>query len=175
MRHRLHEPKLNKIFPWLASERLELFNAYQQTQRERVERAMERLKGKGYVASFIRREAGKALFVGLYAITGSKPLTYEEFWQVPAFIELKALGMKGWEVNEARPSSVLWFDLISTDFFLEWKGKLIVGWPKPERLSRRLHGEANRAGCWSRQKTGLSTPTFNGGMPHEPTATRSKS
>ena len=54
---------------------------------------MEKLKGNGYVASFLGREAGKALFVGLYEIAGSKPLTYEESWQVPAFIELKALGM----------------------------------------------------------------------------------
>jgi hypothetical protein len=140
LRHRPQEPELNRVFPWLASERPDLFNAYQQTHRERVERMMEQLKGNGYVASFVGREAGRALFVGLYAIAASKPLTYKEFWQVPGFIELKALGMKGWELNEARPSSVLWFDLVLTDFFPEWKGKLIVSWPAPERVwCRRAH------------------------------------
>ena len=47
--------------------------------------------------------------------------------------------------------------------------------PISKRSSPHLHGEANRAGCWCRQKTEPSTPTSNGGMPHEPTATRSKS
>ena len=37
---------------------------------------MQGLVGEGHVASFIGREAGKALFVGLYAIVGSKPLTF---------------------------------------------------------------------------------------------------
>ncbi len=40
---------------------------------------------------------------------------------------------------------------------------------------RRRHGEANQAGCWYRQKTEPSVLTSNGGMPNEPTATRSKS
>jgi hypothetical protein len=40
MRHRPKEPKLNKVLPWLAAERPELFNAYQQTQNERAEQAL---------------------------------------------------------------------------------------------------------------------------------------
>ena len=51
-----------------------MFNAYQQTQTERVEGAMSRAR---YVASFIGREAGKALFIGLYAVGKSKPITRE--------------------------------------------------------------------------------------------------
>jgi pimeloyl-ACP methyl ester carboxylesterase len=43
------------------------------------------------------------------------------------------------------------------------------------RSSPRRHGEANQAGCWWRGQTEPSTPTLNGGMPPEPTATRSKS
>ena len=49
-RHRPFEPKLNKVFAWLASDRHDLFNAYQKTHGERVERAMV---GASYVASFI--------------------------------------------------------------------------------------------------------------------------
>jgi hypothetical protein len=138
LRHRPWEPELNKVLPWLAGERPGLFNAYQQIQGEKLERAMHAMEGTGYIASFIGREARKALFVGLYSIEGSHPLTHEEYWNVPANIELKSLGMHGF-ANEGR-SSCLWFDLLLTDFYADWKGKLIVGWPPPERSWwRRAH------------------------------------
>src|SRR6266550_3803732 len=35
--------------------------------------------------------------------------------------------------------------------------------------------DGKRAGCWWRERTELSTPISNGGMPREPKATRSKS
>jgi hypothetical protein len=140
LRHRPHEPELNKVLPWLAAERPDIFNAYQQTQGEKLERAMQAMTAAGFVASFIGREPGKALFVGLYSITAWKPLTYDEFWQVPAYIEMKKFGMKGWETQEAGRTSVLWFDLTLTDFYAHWKGRLIVGWPPPERSWwRRAH------------------------------------
>ncbi|MFH1891862.1 MAG: GIY-YIG nuclease family protein [Candidatus Zixiibacteriota bacterium] len=140
LRHRPREPELNKVLPWLAAERPDVFNAYQQTQGEKLERTMQAMTGTGYVASFIGREPGKALFVGLYSIAASKPLTHEEFWQVPAYIEMKAFGMKEWYTSEAGRPSVLWFDLALTDFYAHWKGKLIVGWPPPERSWwRRAH------------------------------------
>ncbi|MBI5566971.1 MAG: hypothetical protein HY870_18885 [Chloroflexi bacterium] len=76
LRHRPQEPQLNKVLPWLAAEQPDLFNAYQQTQQgNKLERVMQVMTGVGYVASFIGHEAGKALFVGLYSISGSKPLT----------------------------------------------------------------------------------------------------
>ncbi|HEV3469033.1 MAG TPA: GIY-YIG nuclease family protein [Pyrinomonadaceae bacterium] len=138
-RHRPNEPALNKALPWLAADRPDVFNAYQQTQGVRVERAMQAMTGTGYVASFIGREPGKALFVGLYSIGGAKPLNREEFWQVPAYAELKELGMRGF-ADERPQASVLWFDLTLTDFYAHWKGKLIVGWPPPERQWwRRAH------------------------------------
>lgn len=139
-RHRPHEPELNKVLPWLAAEKPDTFNAYQQTQGEKLERVMQALTGIGYVASCIGREPGKALFVGLYTIAASKPLTYEEYWKVAAYIEMKAFGLKGWDAKEAGRSSHLWFDLTPTDFYAHWKGRLIVGWPPPERSWwRRAH------------------------------------
>jgi hypothetical protein len=101
---------------------------------------MQAMTGTGYVASFIGREPGKALFVGLYSIGESKPLSREEFWQVPAYVKLKAFGMRGF-ADERATASVLWFDLtLLTDFYGRWKGKLIVGWPPPERAWwRRAH------------------------------------
>src|SRR5271154_2533521 len=107
-RHRPSEPKLNKVLPRLAAERPDIFNAYQQTQGARVEKAMT---GAGYVASFIGHEPGKALFVGLYSIGASRPLTYAEYWQVPAYIEMREkYGVKGFtDQGEAGRSTVLWF------------------------------------------------------------------
>lgn len=136
LRHRPWEPQLNKILPWLAAEKPDLFNAYQQTQGERVEAAMKRA---AYVAAFIGREPGRALFVGLYSVNGSKPITRKQFWNMPANVELKSLGMRGFTEDSSR-SSILWFDLALTDFYAPWKGKLIVGWPPPERSWwRRAH------------------------------------
>jgi hypothetical protein len=139
LRHRPNEPELNRVLPWLAAEKPDIFNAYQQTQGERVERAMQAMSGTGYIASFIGREPGKALFVGLYSIGETKPLSREEFWQVPAYAELKKFGMRGF-AEENNSGSVLWFDLTLTDFYAHWNGRLIVGWPTPERQWwRRAH------------------------------------
>lgn len=138
LRHRPSEPKLNRALPWLAADRPEMFNAYQQTQGEKVERAM---LGSSFVASFIGHRPGKALFVGLYSIGKSKPLTREEFWRVPAYIEMRnKFSMKGFTEDVNRPH-ILWFDLkLKEDFYASWRGKLVVGWPPPE-LSwwRRAH------------------------------------
>lgn len=138
LRHRPSEPELNKVLPWLAAEKPEIFNAYQQTQSEKLEKAMV---GAAYIASFIGREAGKALFVGLYSIGASHPLTFEQYWRVPAYAELKTkFGMVGPKPIEGGRSSILWFDLVPTDFYPAWKGKLIVHWPPPERSWwRRAH------------------------------------
>jgi hypothetical protein len=135
-RHRPFETELNRVLPWLAAEKPDVFNAYQQTQSEKVEKAM---LSATHIASFIGREAGKALFIGLYSIGASKPLTFDQYWRVPAHLEMKAFGMKGFSRDEGR-STILWFDLTPTDFHTDWKGKLIVRWPPPERSWwRRAH------------------------------------
>lgn len=139
MRHRPTERELNKVLPWLAAEKPDVFNAYQQTQGAKLEKAMKGLCGTGFVASFIGHAPGKALFVGLYGIGEATPLTHEQYWQVPAYVEMKAFGMKGFRAQDSR-GAILWFDLALADFYAEWKGKLIVGWPGGERTWwRRAH------------------------------------
>lgn len=132
MRHRPKEERLAKVIGWLAVERPELFNAYQQTQGERVERAMQALIGRGYVASFIAHGSGRALFIGLYKIGKTTPLSFKEYWEVPAYQELKQFDMVGFQPEHER-NQVLWFDMPHSGHFSEWKGKLIVSWPGPER------------------------------------------
>jgi len=127
MRHRPTEQELRKVLPWLAAEKPEIFNAYQQTQSERAEQALTRAK---YLASFIGHEAGKAIFVGLYKVGKITPLTFAQYWEIPAYNEMKAMGHRGFSGNRSR---ILWFDLSLLKFYSEWKGKLIIRWPPPER------------------------------------------
>jgi hypothetical protein len=134
-RHRPFEPELRKVLPLLAADNPDLFNAYQQTHGEKVEKAMIKAE---YIASFIGHEPRKALFIGLYKIGKTRRLTQAQYWQVPAYVELKKLGMRGF-LTGSRPSC-LWFDLKLTDFYSSWKGKLVVNWPPPERSWwRRAH------------------------------------
>lgn len=139
MRHRPFERDLARVLPWLAAEKPEVFNAYQQTQGEKLEKSMKGLEGVGHVASFIGHEAGRALFVGLYEIASSRPMTMDQYWQVPAYREMKAFGMRGFTADDGR-ASILWFDLTVMDSYADWKGKLVIGWPPPERSWwRRSH------------------------------------
>jgi len=69
----------------------------------------------------------------------AKPMTYKACSKLPVTVELTALGMRGFSGENVRPT-ILWFDLAPTDFYADWKGKLIVGWPPPERSWwRRAH------------------------------------
>ena len=127
MRHRPTEPEMRKVLPWLAAERPELYNAYQQTQGPRAEKALTKAK---YLASFIGHASGKALFIGLYRRGVSKAITYDQYWRIPAHRELRTFGMRGFDGG--RPS-ILLFGLERTDLYAQWSGKLITQWPAPER------------------------------------------
>lgn len=129
LRHRPPHPILKALLPSFAMERPELFNAYQQTQRPRVEAAM---KKAAYVASFLGNNAGEALFVGLYAVGDHRPMTEKQFWAVPEYKELEPVGLAGFFASPERPL-ILWFDLQLTEFYANWKGKLVLDWPGKER------------------------------------------
>jgi hypothetical protein len=129
LRHRPWEAALNDVLPWLAAGRPTLYNAFQQHHSQKVEQAVTHAK---YVASFIRHEPGQALFVGIYAQNGSQLIDYRQFWQIRANIELRKLGMHGLTKEDPRSKS-RWFDLVLTDIYATWKGKLIVKWPPLDR------------------------------------------
>jgi hypothetical protein len=123
-RHSPKEPRLRKVLPWLAGEKPELFNAYQQTQSLSAEKACMRAK---FVASFIGVDAGKALFAGLYRVEGWETLTYEQYWKKPANIVLHdEYGMEG--SSGDRPIT-LWFNLVLDEsFYGSWRGRMVIGW-----------------------------------------------
>lgn len=135
LRHRPIEPELRRKLPWLAAERPEVFNAYQQQQGEQLEKVMAQLAGTGFVASFIGHEPARALYVGLYAIARALPATPAHLDKRSAIQELAKLGSRI-DVSARR----LWFDLDKTDVYQHWVGKLIIDWPPPERSWwRRAH------------------------------------
>jgi len=138
LRHRPPEALLNRWLPSLAAEHPDVFNAYQQTQGPRVERAMHGLIGQGYVASFIAHGGDRALFIGLYRIAGSRPMSYKEFWAHPAHQQMRTLGFIGYA--DKRIPSVNWFDLQPDEALKDWKGKLIIQWTPPaQSWMRRAH------------------------------------
>jgi len=129
LRHRPKEPKLRKRLAHLAIERPELFNAYQQSQPPKVEKAFSRAK---YIASFAGLEAGEAIFAGFYKIRGSKLVTRTEYWSKAVNIELRdQYGMVGFNSKDRR--NTLWFDLVlQKGFYNSWRGRLSVDWPGRE-------------------------------------------
>lgn len=131
LRHSPKEGKLKKALQRLAAHTPELFNAYQQTQTEQVERKMKGDRAR-YVAGFIGHEPGKAMFVGLYSIAGKKEIGPKEYWQIPENVKLQKYGVEGL-TQESPRSSILWFDLELTDFYSHLARKLIVRWPGGER------------------------------------------
>lgn len=122
MRHRPTELALRKVLPWLAAEKPNVFNAYQQAQNPDAEKAL--LKAD-FVASFIAQEGDKALFVGLYRRGASRRITNRQFWAIPEVAEMKPFGIRG----PRGQSTCLWFDLHPLDHYQEWKGRLVVKWP----------------------------------------------
>lgn len=126
MRHRPTEIELRAVLPWLAVERHVVYNAYQSNHGEVVEKALAKAC---YLASFIGHEAGRALFVGVYAVAGYQVLPARRFWSLPGNPELRELGTKG--PKDGRDS--FWFDLQPTPHMADWKGKLVIDWTGIER------------------------------------------
>lgn len=125
MRHSPTERQLRKAMPWLAQERPEVYNAYQQTQPPKVALAMQNAT---HIASFIGNAPGRALYVGLYKRGESKTLNHEAYWADPLLLDLNEFGHVG--LTDAQDSCI-WVDLTKTDFYSDWMGRLVIRWPEP--------------------------------------------
>ena len=126
LRHRPQNSEFRRRLPWLAAERPDVYNSYQQTQSPKCEEQMRRAS---HVASFIGHTAGQAVFVGLYRVEGIRELNHKQFLSIPAVQEERRI--TGTTDPPWKPV-ITWFDLALTDFHVEWKGKLVVRWPSPE-------------------------------------------
>lgn len=132
LRHSFSDAGKHRALLWVASERPDLFDAFQGIQDLTVEGALERLKGKGYVAGFVGDGAGRALFVGLFSIVDSTPIRPDDLYAQPAYQELSRIGL----LTRAECSNEFHrkFSMKESELFATWKGRLVVKWPPPERV-----------------------------------------
>lgn len=135
IRHRPFEPKLAKVMPWLISERPELFETYQSVPG-RPEKALQRAR---YMASFLGFRPGTAHFVGLYRIAESRELDFDGFWSIPSNQSLREFGYEGFtEQWAAKENTVRQFSFEPLETYANWRGKLVIDFPPPERSWFRL-------------------------------------
>ena len=152
MRHRPTEKELRKVLPWLAAERHDTYNAYQSNHGANVEKALSRAR---FLASFIGHEAGRAVFVGLYRVAGSRQISTGDFWGISHNMELQSLGTRGPQERE----ETLWFDLQLTETLSGWKGRLVVRWPGIERSWWRW-ADRNQIGVHAIHEESLLVPSM---------------
>lgn len=87
------------------------------------------MRRASHVASFIGHEAGKAAFVGLYRMQRVRDLSQKQYLSIPAVQEERRIqGI----TSPPNKQVITWFDLELTEFYSNWKGKLIIHWPSPE-------------------------------------------
>jgi hypothetical protein len=128
MRHQPYEPELRKVFPSIALEARRLFDAYQSAHNPRTESALKRAS---HLASFIADGGGRAIFVGLYDVVGYRTVNREQWLAISENQALMDMGMLSWMAKGREHA--LWFDLPPRDCYQIWSGKLVVGWPSPDR------------------------------------------
>lgn len=135
IRHRPFEPQLARVMPWLISERPELFETYQSVPG-RPETALRRAH---YMASFLGLRPGTAHFVGLYRIGESRDVDLNGFWTIPENQSLRGFGYEGFtEQYAAEVGTVRQFSFEPLEAYANWRGKLVIEFPPPERSWFRL-------------------------------------
>jgi hypothetical protein len=70
----------------------------------------------------------RAVFVGLYSLGGARTYTRDEYERDLRVLELQKFGQSPW-TDDSR-QSIRWFDLSLTEHYANWKGKLVIGWPR---------------------------------------------
>ena len=124
VRHRTEIP-LRSRFPWIASEKPDLFEYYQSTQSPTRERMLER---RSYLASFVGMENGETIFVGVYRKRGARRVSKSEFEADERFQRLSALGCLSYPEEER-----LFFEFEELEDFRIYKGRLFIGWGEGHR------------------------------------------
>ena len=127
MRHRPSDPLLRKALRRLALEDEKSFIDYQSSHGPRTEAALKRVN---FIASFVADGGNRALFVGLFGITGSEIVEGNRWLSNPTL-----RGLVDVEVREQRArAEVIWFHQERVlSFYPEWTGCLCIAWPPPER------------------------------------------
>lgn len=118
------EPCLRGALPYIASERPDLFRAYQQVQGAQLGKALRRAK---FMASFVGEGPADALFVTCFEIADVRPITFKEFWSEPGNQELATFGYLGLQDGQVATRCTL----TPIDALSEFSGKLVISLPPP--------------------------------------------
>lgn len=84
--HASDRPALHRVLPWLAEERPDLFNAYQNNHGPQAEAVV---KKRRFLAAFVNTSGRDYTFVGLFEITGATFKTLAELEDHPLRAELR--------------------------------------------------------------------------------------
>ena len=146
-RHRPNAKELRQALPWMVTEREELFETFQSSHRKPLETALTRAT---YLASFIGLDPAEAVWVGLYRVSGWKPLSRTQYEESDLYRELREYGhLRAAEIDER--DDTLLFNLEKMTFYEDWKGRLIIEWPGLERSWwRRAHKKSYPVKCITR-------------------------
>jgi len=129
LRHRPEDP-LAQAMPWIITERRDLFEVYQSVPGNRV----AGLQYAKYAVVCIGLTPGRAHFIGLYEVGAHRTLDMNAFWAIPENQELAGLGYVGLTDQEVEKyGPVRQYDLKLLNFYPDWCGRLIIGYPPPER------------------------------------------
>lgn len=131
VRHRPSEARLNKVMPWLVTERPDLFSAYQSIQDRRAAATFTRRR---YLASFLGLAPGAAVLASLSQIGDVHRFTDEDYRRDPTQAELFNLGL----TSTLASSSASRFNLSKITSWDPWAGRLVVDWPGKELSWFRL-------------------------------------
>lgn len=131
VRHRPSEARLNRIMPWLVSERPDLFSAYEAVQDRRAAATFRRRR---YLASFLGLQPGAGVFASLSQIGDVQQLSDRDYRSDPAQSELFNLGL----ATTPTSSPVSRFNLSRIDGWDPWAGRLVIDWPGKELSWYRL-------------------------------------
>ena len=132
IRHTPDSPELRRSFPWIASERPDLFYMYQSTHAPQRE-AM--FLNRSYAASFVVNDLNQTIFIGFYKIGNHCPISREAFAKHPLGEELYSLGC-----SEISQGSRLQFDLDELDEFKPYKGRIVLDWQSGTRSFIQILG-----------------------------------
>jgi hypothetical protein len=125
IRHRPTEKKLQKLFPWLVSERPELFDLYQSTQSPTREASILRRR---YLASFVGLDDGKTVFIGFYKRQEYRLKSRREFQTDSRWADLKSFGCSSFP-EEKR----IQFKFDEVEVFQKFKGRILIDWGPGKR------------------------------------------
>ncbi|WP_171052610.1 GIY-YIG nuclease family protein [Ruegeria sediminis] len=130
LRHHPFEPRLARAIPWIITEHPELFEAYQSVPG----RPATAIRRAEFVASFLGLVPGKAHFIGFYRVIGSRALDFATFWQIAENQTLRDMGYEGLTAERVEQvGTEMQFDLERLPFYSDWRGRLVIDYPPPER------------------------------------------